>query len=146
MGLLYACNQVARFKIDSIPRNKTLFDIFVEKQIVAIGVYCLMPNHFHILCTEIVEGGISKFMQKVLTGYTVFFNRKHDREGALFSSRYKTKHVDTDSYAEYIKKYIYFNPLKIIKPDYNSKDFLLYEKKFLTPEEKIFLDEYPYKI
>ncbi len=85
-------------------------------------------------------------MQKVLTGYTRYFNKKYKRDGALFSTTYKTKHVDNDLYALYIKKYIFFNPLKIIKPDYDSKEFLLYEKESITTEEEIFLKEYPYKM
>jgi putative transposase len=39
-----------------------------ESPLVAIAAYCLMPNHFHILLTPLVENGISKFMQKLSTG------------------------------------------------------------------------------
>ena len=35
-----------------------------------------MPNHFHLLVHEKIENGISKFMQKLLTAYTMYFNKK----------------------------------------------------------------------
>ena len=53
------------------------------KPLVAIGAYCLMPNHFHLLACEITKGGISKFMQKMTTGYTMYFNQKQKRVGPL---------------------------------------------------------------
>ena len=40
--------------------------------------YCLMPNHFHILITERIEGGISTFMQKLSTAYAMYYNKKYE--------------------------------------------------------------------
>jgi putative transposase len=146
MVLVYACNTKDPIKIDRISfKNINYFTNKNPNPIVQLDQFCLMQNHFHILCTEIVEGGISKFMQKVLTGYTLFFNKKYQREGALFSATYKTKHINTDLYTDYVKKYIYFNPLKIINSEYKSEDLLLYETKNITEEEQKFLREYPYK-
>jgi putative transposase len=146
MALLYTCNTANLIRLSKVNLEKlSHFKNIKLNPIIQLDQFCLMPNHFHILCTEIIDGGISKFMQKVLTGYTVFFNKKYKREGRLFSSRFKIKHINNDLYIEYIKKYIYFNPLKIIKQDYESKDFLLYETKYLQKEERDFLDEYLYK-
>jgi REP element-mobilizing transposase RayT len=146
MALLHVCNQKKKVKLETVNKNN-LHDYFyiIIEPIVKIDQYCLMPNHFHILCTEITEGGISKFMQKVLSGYTGYFNKKHNREGALLSSTYKIKHVNNDLYAQYLMKYIYYNPLKIIKPDYDSKNILLYEGEKINFEEILFLKEYPYR-
>ena len=44
-----------------------IFEIEKIDTLVDIGAYCLMLNHFHILLKERVEGGISLFMQKLLT-------------------------------------------------------------------------------
>jgi REP element-mobilizing transposase RayT len=84
--------------------------------IVAIGAYCLMDNHFHILLKEIEEGGISKFMSKLTTAYSMYFNKKHARTGALFENNFKAKHLNTDEYLKYIFSYIHLNPLKLIEP------------------------------
>ena len=58
-------------------------DVFIfhkdDSPIVAIGAYVLMPNHFHILITPTEDGNISKYMQKVCTGYVMYYNQKYKR-------------------------------------------------------------------
>ncbi len=135
MALIHVCNDA---------KNVSLKKVTKTDPIVQIDQYCLMPNHFHILCTEISEKGISKFMQKILSGYTIFFNKKYNREGSLFSSTFKVKEINTDLYATYIKTYILYNPLKLILPGYVSKKYILNGEK-LTLDELEFLNEYPYK-
>jgi putative transposase len=79
-------------------------------QLVRIGAYCLMPNHFHLLLTEQEEAGISSFMQKLSTGYTMYFNKRNERTGVLFQGKYKSKHADEDRYLKYLISYIHLNP------------------------------------
>lgn len=81
--------------------------------LVEIVAYCLMPNHFHLLVRECIEGGIAKFMQKVTTGYTMYFNKRNDRRGALFEATYKAKDVSDDRYFRYLISYIHLNPIKL---------------------------------
>lgn len=88
--------------------------------IVEIVSYCLMPNHFHILVRETTEGGISKFMQKLTTGYTMYFNTKNERTGTLFQGRYKANHVADDRYLRYLISYIHLNPVKLIEPKWKE--------------------------
>ena len=89
-------------------------------QIVSIGAYCLMPNHFHLLVTEKEDGGISKFMQKVSTAYVMYHNNKNERTGGLFEGKFKSEHLDTDNYLKYIFSYIHLNPLKLIQKDWKD--------------------------
>lgn len=96
-------------------------DIDMVDKLVAIGAYCLMSNHFHLLSKEIVEGGIVKFMSKLLTAYSSYFNKKYKRIGALFSSEFKAQHLDTDEYLKYIFAYIHLNPLKLNEPDWRNE-------------------------
>ena len=78
-----------------------------RKPLVKILCYCLVPNHFHLLLKEIVEGGISRFMQKLGTGHTNYFNLIHQEEGRLFQGSYKGKTVgDDQTYLEYLSVYI----------------------------------------
>jgi putative transposase len=88
---------------------------------IAIGAYCLMPNHFHLLLRETKEGGISEFMAKLLTGYSMYFNKRNDRKGALFESRYQAQQVDSDNYLKYLFAYIHLNPIKLIQSDWKEK-------------------------
>lgn len=81
--------------------------------LVAIGAYCLMPNHYHFLVRETTLGGISKFMQKMSTGYTMYFNKLHDRTGNLFQGKFKAAHATDDRYLKYLFAYIHLNPAKL---------------------------------
>lgn len=65
-----------------------------SKPLVKIVAYALLPNHFHLILKEIGEGGISKFMQKISTSYTMYFNEKYDRSGALFQGTFKAKPIN----------------------------------------------------
>lgn len=63
-------------------------------KLVSIVAYCLLPNHFHLLLKQESDDGVSKFMQKLGTSYTVFFNKKYDRSGPLFAGKFKAKILD----------------------------------------------------
>ena len=114
-----------------------------EEKLVHIDCFTLMPNHFHIVLKEIKEGGISKFLQKLLTSYSMYFNKKYGRTGSLFENRFKDKLVSTDSYYNYLREYIKNNCIKLIKKDYNSRE-VLYENIILTQPEKEFVKNYKF--
>jgi putative transposase len=90
------------------------------ESLVEIGAYCLMPNHFHMLIREIVESGIAKFMQKLCTGYTMYFNTKYERTGALFAGTFKSKHVSNDKYLKHLVSYIHMNPAELFDPKWKE--------------------------
>lgn len=112
--LLYVSNSPLQFKIEYLERSDFLFER--GQPLVAIGAYCLMPNHFHLLMTPLVEGGISKFMQKLATAYSMFYNNKYERTGTLFEGKFKARWVDSDQYLKYLYAYIHLNPVKLIDP------------------------------
>lgn len=84
-----------------------------RKVLVEIIAYCLMPNHFHLFLREKVKGGIVAFMQKLGTGYTMYFNQKYQRVGGLFQGRFKAAIVDQQAHFLYLPHYINLNPLDI---------------------------------
>ncbi|MCM2338833.1 MAG: transposase [Burkholderiales bacterium] len=116
--LLYICNNEDSINIGKHLQGggllSGLYKIKKESSLVDIGIYSLMPNHFHIVIKEKTEGGISKFLGKLLTGYSMYFNKKNNRSGALFESRFKAKHIDNDEYLKYLFAYIHLNPIKLI--------------------------------
>ncbi|MFA6006145.1 MAG: transposase [Candidatus Paceibacterota bacterium] len=83
------------------------------ERLVNICAFCLMPNHFHLLLHERTPGGISKFMQRLGTAYTLYFNEKHKRSGALFQGRYKNRIIDDEEYLLHVIDYIHCNPNSI---------------------------------
>lgn len=88
--------------------------------LVEIGAYCLMPNHVHFILKEVQEGGIASFMQKVFTGYTMYFNKRNGRTGALFAGTYKSKHLSTDRYFKHAINYVHMNPIELYEPNWKQ--------------------------
>ncbi|MBI2482059.1 MAG: transposase [Candidatus Vogelbacteria bacterium] len=62
---------------------KKVFNLDRGSTLVDIGAYCLMPNHFHLLVKEKSEQGISIFVQKLMTGYSMYFNKKYQQTGSI---------------------------------------------------------------
>jgi putative transposase len=143
LTLLYLANQSdpADLKL----QGRTLLEK-VERTgipLVEIVAYCLMPNHFHLLIREIKDGGISKFMQKVTTGYTMYFNKWHERSGSLFQGKFKATHVADDRYLRYLISYIHLNPVKLIEPKWKETgiiDKMRAEKYLETYTPSSYLD------
>lgn len=77
--------------------------------LVSVIAHCANPNHFHLLLRQEAEKGIEKFMHKVGTGYTKYFNNKYKRSGALFQGVFKSIHVDTNEYLLHLSAYINLN-------------------------------------
>ncbi len=51
-------------------------------------------------------------MRRLLTGYAVWFNRRHQRSGHLFQNRYKSIVCEEDRYLLELIRYIHLNPLR----------------------------------
>lgn len=77
-----------------------------RKPLVAIAGYCLESDGFHFLLEEKEKGGISRLMQRVATGYTKYFNNKHEREGHLFRGKFKATEVKEKEKMMYLLAYI----------------------------------------
>lgn len=131
--LLYVANGDRNFKYRDIECKKFL-EIDRGKPLVAIGAWVLMPNHFHVLLREIRGGGISSFMQKLLTGYSTYFNKRYERVGSLFQGVFQAQHAHVDEYLKYLFSYIHLNPIKFIDPKWKDNKIknLKVVQKFLN--------------
>ena len=143
--LLYLSNSIESFRLsDTLSKErisfKDIFDINKIENTVSIGAWCLMPNHFHILIRQDVDGGITRFMKKLSTGYAMYFNKENERQGSLFCGPFKSSLVGTDdNYMRQLFAYIHLNPLKLSFPDWKNN------KNSLNKEEiKKSLDSYKY--
>src|SRR3989338_1579905 len=121
ISLLYACNSEKNFRIYALNKIESPYDFKRDLELVSIGAYCLMPNHFHILITQTEKGDISKFMQKLSTAYVMYYNKKYKRTGGLFEGKFKAEHVDEDRYLKYLFSYIHLNSIKLIDKDWKEK-------------------------
>ena len=133
LKLLYVANDHHAFVFRSI-QDTPVAEIIRGDPLVAIGAYVLMPNHFHLLVKEIVPGGISSFMEKLLTSYSSYFNKSHRRVGSLFQGTFKAQHVTYDEYLKYLFAYIHLNPIKMIDKEWKSNGIsnLDIAKQFLS--------------
>ena len=116
--LLYLGNGSVPLRISNI-KNRNLCAVLENESIergepvVEIGAYALVPNHFHLILKEIVEGGITMFTQRIFTAYTMYFNKKYERTGNLLSGVFKSRHIDDDSYLKQVVSYVHLNPAEL---------------------------------
>ena len=92
-----------------------------REKLVDIGVWSLMPNHYHLFSSPIKDNGLSAFHRKFGVGFANFFNTKYKRSGALFQGRYKKVPVTNDTQALQLICYIHSNPLDLWKPNWKEK-------------------------
>jgi putative transposase len=85
----------------------------LKNRMVELVAFCLVPNHFHLMLRELVEGGISKYMQRVLTAYVKYFNLRHDKSGYLFQGKYKSVHIEDDRQLMHTSAYIHKHPCEL---------------------------------
>jgi putative transposase len=96
-------------------KDRTEFEKRLSESLKETGHACygwaLMPNHFHLLIGT-GEKPLSALMRKLLTGYAVYFNRRHRRSGHLYQNRYKSILCQEDAYLLELVRYIHLNPLR----------------------------------
>jgi putative transposase len=97
------------------PRDYELFlarlGQFSRQFDVGLLCYCCMPNHFHLyLRTE--QANLSRFMQSLLTSFTISFNRRHRRSGHVFQGRFTAHLVENEAYGGEVSRYIHLNPVR----------------------------------
>ena len=73
--------------------------------------WALIPNHFHLLFRT-GNVSISKVMRCLLTGYAIWYNRRHGRYGHLFQNRYKSILCQEEAYLLELVRYIHLNSLR----------------------------------
>ena len=119
---LYLCNGSRNILRGALyhPSREHIFGLKRSEPLVAIGAYCLMPNHFHLLLRQIVDKGISTFMQKMGTSFAMYYNRKYDHVGNVFIKPFRAKHIGQDDYFQRVVQYIHLNPVEIFEPKWKE--------------------------
>lgn len=93
--------------------DKSEIQNILEDRYVELISFSLMPNHFHMQVKECKEGGISKYLHRILTAYTMYYNIRNESFGHLFQGPYKIVHMEDDLQLMHCSCYIHRNPLEI---------------------------------
>ncbi len=83
----------------------------VQEEKATCFAWALMPNHAHILIRT-GSAPLGKLMKRLLTGYAVSFNLRHQRSGHLFQNRYKSIVCEEEPYLLELIRYIHLNNLR----------------------------------
>lgn len=100
--------------------DSTTEDKIIKERFVELNGFVLMSNHFHLIVKESKEGGMAKYMQRVLNSYTKYFNTRYNVSGHLFEGPYKAVHIQDDEQLLYLSAYIHLNPRKL--SEWNKKE------------------------
>ena len=76
-----------------------------------VYAWALMNNHVHILLKSGPKG-LPTLMRRLLTGYAVTYNLRHQRHGHLFENRYKSIVCEEEVYFKELVRYIHLNPIR----------------------------------
>ena len=118
-----ANEEVLRKKFQNLEAELPNTNIKRKRKLLGeITVFCLMPNHFHLLIKQRQENGISRFMQKIGTGYTNYFNTKYERSGHLFQGKFKAEQMESEAHLLHLPYYIHLNPLDLAHPEWRNKE------------------------
>jgi len=94
----------------NLPKKEKIINDFrrlnLRKPLVEILAYCFNPNHYHFIIRQLEKKGIEKFMHRLGTAYTMFFNKKNKRSGSLFQGSFKAIYIDTNEYLLYLSAYV----------------------------------------
>ncbi len=77
----------------------------------SVFAWALMPNHLHLLL-KTGRDRLSRLMCRLLTGYSVYFNRRYRRVGYVFQNRFKSILVEEETYFLELVRYIHLNPIR----------------------------------
>ena len=108
----------------NIPLSSTDFvsPYFAKERIVDLHGWCIMNNHYHLLISEKIDGGLTQFIRKLNIGYAKYFNERYERVGTLFQGRTKKILIRTDAHFLHILHYIHLNPLDYLQKAKSWRD------------------------
>lgn len=77
-----------------------------------LHAYCLMTNHVHLLLTPETAKACGNLLRDLGRSYVRYFNRRHDRSGTLWQSRYRSCIAESARYVLACYRYIELNPVR----------------------------------
>jgi len=93
---------------------KKYWEIIAE--FVDTYVYCLIPNHFHLLIkipdsSEYPEKMVTEKFRRFFISYSQSINKQEARRGGLFMRPFRRKKITSEDQLSALIYYIHFNPV-----------------------------------
>lgn len=125
----------------SIYRRQTKkYKVDLSKTLVKVVSYCLMPDHYHFILTQLTEKGIKKFIHRLANSYSHYFNLKHNQKGSIFESKFKAVRIQTQEQLVHLSRYLHLNPVtSFLTEDPIEYDYSSY-KVYLNKDRSDFID------
>ena len=98
-------------RLDQEKRDFLFSRLTDDKKLIEVLCYCFMPNHFHFLLKQLIDGGIQTFVSNFSNSYTRYFNTKRKRIGPLFQGAFKAVRIEDDEQLIHVSRYIHLNPV-----------------------------------
>lgn len=120
---------------DDKEKFKEILFRYCEELNIGLISYILMDNHIHLEVELLSDKSCSDLVQRLCISYVQhYFNKRYERSGSLFQSRFKSRGIQTKQDMVNVCKYIHQNALKqgLTKPfKYTSYYDILdyYDKK-----------------
>jgi len=78
---------------------------------IKIIAYCIMDNHYHLILKN-SNGKMDAFMRMVNGCFGLFYRRKTETHGFVFSDRFFSRIIENDEYMKMSVVYVLLNPFK----------------------------------
>ena len=75
---------------------------------VELIAYMLMPGHFHLLLHQVAKGSLESFIRSLCTRYSMYFNKKYQRTGALFEGPYKSVQIKSGPRLPHLTRFFHY--------------------------------------
>lgn len=128
---LYILNAVdgpraSNFFLDG--RTNDVFSASRGEALVSILAYSFTTKSFTILLSPVAHNGISRFMQKLQTAYTMYVNLKYSRKGKLFAARYIAHAATHEQQLKCMFAYVLLCPATLFEENWMDKEGIELEK------------------
>ena len=80
-----------------------------KNRLVSLINFSVMPNHFHLVLREDIDGGITRYLQRIENAYAKYFNTKYSHQGHVFQGAFRAVHIKTNDQMLYTSAYIHRN-------------------------------------
>ncbi|MDP3956007.1 MAG: hypothetical protein Q8Q18_02075 [bacterium] len=136
--LLFLCNSKKSVIVRDVRDKRNLFSRERDEHLTDIGAFVLMPDSFELVVYDRIQGGTSRFMQKLLTGYSMYFNHQYGRAGRLFAGSYQAKELKDDESIQRAVVAMHLTPLSRVTPNWREEGI----EDLQTAKQ--YLEQYPH--